>query len=379
MKKQFCPYCGEKLDEGAQFCQKCGEPIYSDEYEKKKTLDEQSYTGNPTKRKIVYEGYIHKCPNCGEILNSFSTKCPTCGYEIRNRQVVNSVRELVGKLEMIEAEQMDLPLVEPVEKIPETEELPEEPISAMKKLIGWDFQENKRRESAEQARIAKEEERERVRKEQQKNVLRAEQRFERQKQIKKVNLIRNFPIPNTKEDILEFTLLVSANISAKNADPYIVLKAWMDKLNQVYQKALLLLDQDSDLKKVQEIYQQVIKQWEVKKKRYHVKCVLNVMVKSILAIAGIVLFLIAISIDKNGGNSSLHELIGVTLLIISAATLTGRGASILEILVVACSGGLSFLLANFLDNGSMLQLGGVVVVIISAVSFFKKILRREEK
>lgn len=27
MKKQFCSYCGTKLDEGARFCKNCGEPV----------------------------------------------------------------------------------------------------------------------------------------------------------------------------------------------------------------------------------------------------------------------------------------------------------------------------------------------------------------
>ena len=100
--------------------------------------------------------------------------------------------------------------------------------------------------------------------------------------------------------------------------------------------------------------------------------------KNAAVIAGIVLFIVAIKIDGSDGNSSMHELIGVILLIASAATLTRRGASFLEILIGAGSGGLSFYLANYLDNGSILQLGGAVVLIIVAVNFFKK-LAKEEK
>ena len=68
MKKQFCPYCGTKLDEGARFCKNCGEAICGDAQEMHRASNEQAYTGNPTERKTVYEGYIHKCPNCGEEL-----------------------------------------------------------------------------------------------------------------------------------------------------------------------------------------------------------------------------------------------------------------------------------------------------------------------
>lgn len=101
--------------------------------------------------------------------------------------------------------------------------------------------------------------------------------------------------------------------------------------------------------------------------------------KSAAVISGIVLFIIAINIDRSGGNSLMHELIGVILLIASAATLTRRGASFLEILIDAGCGGLSFYLANYLDNGSMLQLGGAVVLIIVTVSFFKKLAKKEDK
>lgn len=84
MKKQFCPYCGTKLDERARFCKNCGEAIHGDAQEAHRTSDEQS---NPTERKTVYEGYIHKCPNCGEVLNAFEMNCPTCGYELRDTNV----------------------------------------------------------------------------------------------------------------------------------------------------------------------------------------------------------------------------------------------------------------------------------------------------
>lgn len=105
MKKQFCPYCGSKLDEGARFCKNCGEAIY-DEQNVHKNSNERPTMGNPTERKTVYEGCIHKCPNCGEVLESFLTVCPSCGYEIRDVQPASSVRELAIKLEKISAEKM---------------------------------------------------------------------------------------------------------------------------------------------------------------------------------------------------------------------------------------------------------------------------------
>ena len=37
-----------------------------------------------TERKTVYEGQLHKCPNCGELLDAFRSHCSSCGYEIRD-------------------------------------------------------------------------------------------------------------------------------------------------------------------------------------------------------------------------------------------------------------------------------------------------------
>ena len=376
MKKQFCPYCGTKLDAGARFCTNCGEAIYN--APESETPPEHSSTERTTERKTVYEGYIHKCPNCGEVLNSFSAMCPTCGYEIRNRQVASSIQELVGKLELIDAKRMDPLPPEPILGILNTEVSSDESPSAMKKLIGWDFQESKRRESAEQARLAKERERERIRKEHRRNALNAERKFEKQKQFEKINQIQNFPIPNTKEDILEFTLLVSSNIRAKNAAPYAVLKAWMDKLDQVYQKAILSLDEDPDLGKIQEIYQQTSEYWKKKRNWCRIKIVLAVMAKSIIAIAGLFLFIAAIITDKRtDGVPELLELIGAILLVISAVTLSRREASYSEIAITAGCGGLSLLLASQTDNSSLLYLCGVIVLFISAINFIKKLVRKD--
>ena len=53
----FCINCGQELTEGAKFCANCGKVVNGE---------------NPTpQRKTVYEGQIHKCPNCGEVLGAF--------------------------------------------------------------------------------------------------------------------------------------------------------------------------------------------------------------------------------------------------------------------------------------------------------------------
>ena len=207
----------------------------------------------------------------------------------------------------------------------------------------------------------------------------------------KVTLIRNFPVPNTKEDIFEFMILASTNITGEQQKK--VFDAWLVKFEQSYQKAQLVIKDSSDMARIKAIYDKAQKQVGKEKLLRNAKAagdtisqsgnllrkIFILIGKSAAVIAGIVLFIVAINIDGSGGNSSMHELIGVILLVASAATLTRRGASFFEILIGAGSGGLSFYLANYLDNGSMLQLGGAVVLIIVAVSFFKKLAKKEDK
>ena len=69
----FCMNCGQELPDGAKFCSSCGSAI-------------GTVTEETNERKVTYDGKLHKCPNCGEILNSFVANCPACGYELRGTE-----------------------------------------------------------------------------------------------------------------------------------------------------------------------------------------------------------------------------------------------------------------------------------------------------
>lgn len=221
----FCPYCGAKLDNGARFCKHCGEPIPGNNQEPKEPKQKIPTSGNPTERKTVYEGYIHKCPNCGEVLEAFVTVCPACGYEIRDAKSSSSVQELASKLENITAE-----------KMPTFEEKK----SIMKMLFGKDFKEGNEAEEALK-------------------------RFELQKSHEKASLIINFSIPNTKEDIMEFMILAATNIDIKQGVDDEVTKAWIAKLDQAYQKARISMSNHPYLAQIESIYQQKQKELKIKK------------------------------------------------------------------------------------------------------------------
>ena len=229
-EKRFCQYCGTKLDPGARFCKNCGKQLDGSGtsgggYAAPQPQETFSHKQH-TERKTVYEGQLHKCPNCGELLDSFRSHCPSCGYEIRDARSSSSVRELAQKLERIEAERMA-----PIE----------EKKSLMKMVFGKDFKEEDEVEEAQE-------------------------RFDEHKRQQKANLIINFSVPNTREDILEFMILASSNIDVKKGIDDEVTKAWISKLDQVYEKARLLLGNSPSFSQIKYIYER--KKAQIKNRKF---------------------------------------------------------------------------------------------------------------
>lgn len=197
----------------------------------------------------------------------------------------------------------------------------------------------------------------------------------------RINLIKGFPIPNTKEDILEYMIMASSNIGYK-ASVYNIYEndsweefeeAWIAKLMQSYQKAKLIYEHDDDFIKVKKIYNETMARIENADREKEQKKMLLLAAKNAGAICGIIAAFIALFMNLAGNNSSLAELLAVTLLIISACTLKKRNADYIESGIAAVSGFLLIALSFWLDNGSMFELGGVIVLISVAVNFFSKV------
>ena len=193
----FCINCGQELPEGAKFCAGCG-----------KTVDDNNST---PQRKTTYEGEIHKCPQCGEVLDAFVTVCSACGYEIRGSSTTGAVKEFATKLNNTTTE------------------------------------------------------------------------------YQKENIIRSFPIPNTKEDIFEFMILASSNIDEHPNK--IVFNAWIAKFEQCYEKAKLSFNQEADFIKIQAIYEKTTKEIRRIRRKGPVRKLLTVVlpitILTILCILGL--------------------------------------------------------------------------------------------
>lgn len=196
----FCTNCGQKLPDDAKFCSSCGKAV-------------EVNSGN--RKKVIYDGDVHQCPQCGEILDSFVTHCPSCRFEIRGIQNSTAVRDFASKIEEIE-----------------------------------------------NARFT-----------QAKGIVNKLGKKDRNKELdqQKIAIIRGFLIPNTKEDMLEFLILASANINANAYNAFggismeekNVIDAWVSKFEQAYDKARLSFSSSREFAKIKEIYDN--KMVEIKK------------------------------------------------------------------------------------------------------------------
>ena len=201
-----------------------------------------------------------------------------------------------------------------------------------------------------------------------------------------VRSFTNYPIPNTKEDIFEFMLLASSNISGISDKT--LLNAWLVKIEQAYKKAHLIIKDQKDLDQIDQLYEQSLEQMKKEKRLQGAKTVgktlkgssglfskiLMLVAKNFAIIAGIVLYQMAINTYNHRGNGSMLELFGGVVLIANAATLPKRNASLIEYILGALSGYMSIYMSRFLDNGSMLELFGGIVFIVVAVNFFKSLV-----
>ena len=210
----YCTKCGAALPPDVSFCIKCGKRVTPPHSEPKPVS--ASYVERPdetgvtkattdTSRKTVYEGYIHKCPECGQSLDSFCVRCPVCGHEVRDSSTSGIISGFVKKSEMCKNE------------------------------------------------------------------------------AEKIAFIKNFPIPNTKEDIMEFLLLAYTNFDgdyyASHLNCEDVSDAWFAKIEQCYYKAKLVFStKDIEFLHIQNIYDAVVKKISKGKAKNRNKIILGIVV-----------------------------------------------------------------------------------------------------
>lgn len=129
---------------------------------------------NPSK-----QGVIKKCPHCGAIIDSFVVTCPYCGYEVNEKKANITIKQLFDKLE-------------------EENRL---------------YSENLTKVGKEKAKV---------------KVKFGESTIDVESQLKRAyvdnccSIIKNFPVPNDSEALLEFLALGTSQIQQKKPlKPYL--------------------------------------------------------------------------------------------------------------------------------------------------------------
>lgn len=303
-----CEMCGKPIVEDARFCVYCGAALKPEKaIIRIHGADTASVEGqgrvqekadyHENSRKSVYAGELQKCPNCGEILDSFMAVCPSCGYELREVRVPHSLQEL------------------------------SEQISGT---------------------------------------------MSRERQIQ---LIRNYVIPNTKGDILEFMLLAASNIEphkiADSATGDEVTQAWITKFNQAFQKAKMLFAEDPDYEKYQNIYRQVYQKIAEVQSSQNEEMLTVLVKKNFGIVCGVVCLLISAVMSSFGGEGDLLGLAGCVILICSVIVMSKRKAASEEYILGIGSGVLALALSILVSDAVVLGLGGFIVTVMAGISYLR--------
>lgn len=192
----YCPNCGTKLVDGDVFCGNCGKRIEAATAPCEPVFSQAptEESGSPTKETKPKSG-ITRCPACGEIVDKNAVICPSCGYGIRD-VADGSIALLSQKLDLIES------------KRPQ------------------------KRKKDEKGTISATDER-------------------------KISLIRSWPIPNNKDDLIEFAAMASGNCIAppnmyRTAEDALA-DAWRSKFDQAYAKAEHLFGDSEDFALIKDL------------------------------------------------------------------------------------------------------------------------------
>lgn len=196
-----CRKCGTKMSPDTKFCPSCGTPVVED-----------------TKPDVSQVVEVIRCRKCGAKNNPNTKFCPSCGtpvIEDAKPSKENKIDKCPICGEILSSDAIKCP------------------------SCGYEIRGRKGNVNVKEF-------------------------FERistiENESKKIEAIKMYPIPNSKEDITEFMFLASSNFDAEsyatNKQSESIDDAWHTKIEQCYQKAKVLFADSSDLKVIENLYQE---------------------------------------------------------------------------------------------------------------------------
>jgi len=201
-------------------------------------LFEKQQSLNPVKESSVAPksekfGDVKKCPACGAIVESFQSKCVDCGLEFRSGTVASSAQKLFDLLQSIAIKHTEENkiLLENFQKQSDAiqKNIPK------RTAIGSFFMGKKDATIAEKQINALNE--------QLGNQLKS---LDEKMLNEKTNTIKNFPIPNTKDDLLELLTMASSNAYDNDGSIGKEEECWLQKTDQIYSKIKIVAANSQD-------------------------------------------------------------------------------------------------------------------------------------
>ena len=155
---------------------------------------------------------VKHCPSCGHAISSIDMFCPACGSTIEDVKASSAAQMLSHNLTAIDSQKEGLL----------------------------------------------------------RNLIRTHQGNVSDKATQKAQMIKSFPVPNTKKDLLEFIHMAASGINSKlllgitddtsldldaRKSEKLLSEAWLEKMESIYQKSKVLLSGDGDFAKIESVYQ----------------------------------------------------------------------------------------------------------------------------
>jgi hypothetical protein len=179
-------------------------------------------------------GDIRKCPSCGAVCQSFQTKCQECDHEFRNIESVGSSQKLFDLLQAATLRNS--------KALSENEEQKNKKLEILSQKHNSDGSLVKIFGGKSRAENQDEEREDLIR-----EMNKGRKVIEKSLAKEKANIIKNFPVPNSKEDLLELLAMASSNAYDNDGHVGKEEEVWIQKTDQIYSKVKVSSEKDPEL------------------------------------------------------------------------------------------------------------------------------------